>query len=42
MSHTEATTPLQSLVQALRRAARFSPQMECAPHCILARSGVDR
>jgi len=32
---TEGANPLQALAQALRRAARFNRDVECAPHCIL-------
>lgn len=35
MSVIEPASPLQSLAQALRRAARFNRDAECAPHCIL-------
>lgn len=35
MTMTEAASPLQALAQALRRAARFNRDVECAPHCIL-------
>lgn len=35
MSMTELASPLQTLAQALRRAARFNGDVECAPHCIL-------
>lgn len=35
MSMIEPANPLQALAQALRRAARFNRDVECAPHCIL-------
>ena len=35
MTITEPATPLQALAQALRRAAKFNQDVECAPHCIL-------
>ena len=35
MTTTELTSPLQALAQALRHAARFNRDVECAPHCIL-------
>lgn len=31
----ETQTPLAALAQAVRRAARFNAEAECAPHCIL-------
>lgn len=35
MTMPEPASPLQALAQALRRAARFNRDAECAPHCIL-------
>lgn len=35
MTIIEPATPLQALAQALRQAARFNRDVECAPHCIL-------
>lgn len=32
---TDAATPLAALTQALRSAARYNADVECAPHCIL-------
>ena len=35
MTIAESDTPMAALAQAVRRAARFNAEAECAPHCIL-------
>lgn len=35
MTTSDPDTPLAALAQAVRRAARYNAEAECAPHCIL-------